>query len=188
MSKKSFQIYLSLAILFSTQIAFAHGAHEHGSAKIDIGVENTTATIHLEVPAISVYGFEHEPKNDKDKKAVKSAVEKMETNINQMVKLDSSLGCSFSVTKIDPFVKDNDDEGEGEEKNTKNDKNKKESGEHGDFHADFTASCKKKISGSKVTFGFQKYFPNMRKISVQGLSDTSQAAAKISDDKGFLQL
>ncbi len=188
MFKKLFQMYLSFAFLFSTQVAFAHGAHDHGSAKIDIGVEDTTATIHLEVPAISVYGFEHETKNDKDKKAVNSAIEKMKTNFNQMVKLDTILGCSFSATKIDPFVKDNDDEGESDEYNIKNNKDKKEVGEHGDFHADFSVKCNKKIAGTKVTFGFKKYFPNINKINAQGLSDQSQAAAKISDDKGFLQL
>ena len=185
MFKKSLNMYLPFAFLFATQVAFAHGAHEHGSAKVDIGVEDTTATIHLEVPAISVYGFEHEAKNDKDKKAVNTAIEKMKANFSQMVKLDSSLGCTFSATKIDPFVKDDDDE--GEENNAK-EKDKKEEGEHGDFHADFTVKCAKKIAGTKVTFAFQKYFPNIRKINAQGLSDSSQAAAKISDDKGFLQL
>jgi Protein of unknown function (DUF2796) len=186
MFKKSLNKCLPFTFLFSTQVALAHGAHEHGSAKIDIGVEDTTATIHLEVPAISVYGFEHEAKNEKDKKAVSSAIEKIKTNFNQMVKLESSLGCTFSATKIDPFVKDDDDE--GEESNAKNEKNKKEEGEHGDFHADFSVKCSKKISGTKVTFGFKKYFPNIHQINAQGLSDSSQAAAKISDDKGFLQL
>ncbi len=188
MFKKSFQMYFSFAFLFSTQVVFAHGAHEHGSAKIDIGVEDTNATIHFEVPAISVYGFEHEAKNEKDKKAVSSAIEMMKTNFSQMVKLDTSLGCSFSVTKIDPFVKDNDDEGEADENKIKNDKDKKEEGEHGDFNADFNVKCSKKIAGTKVTFSFIKYFPNIKKINVQGLSDKSQAAAKIMNDKGFLQL
>lgn len=181
MFKKCF----SLVFLLVASKTFAHGTHEHGVAKIDIGVENTSATIHLEVPAINIYGFEHEAKSEKDKIIVQSAVNKIKTNFHQMVKLDSSLGCTFSATKIDPFVKDDDDEG-GEESNNKNDK--KIEGQHGDFHADFTAKCTKKISGTKVTFGFKKYFPLINKLNVQGLSDKSQALAKISDDKGFLQL
>ena len=188
MLNKSFKKFLPFAVLFSSQITFAYGAHEHGSAKIDIGVDNTTALIHLEVPAISIYGFEHEAKNEKDKKIVNSAIEKTKANFYRMVKFDSSLGCTFSPNKIEPFVKD-DDSDETEVKSDANKgTNKKLEGEHGNFKAEFTVKCNKKIAGTKVKFDFKKYFPNISKINAQGLSDISQASAKISNDKGFLQL
>lgn len=175
-----------LASLLLLQNSFAHAPHEHGTAKIDIGVQDTSATIHVEVPAMSFYGFEHEAKKAEDKKAMNAAVEKFKKNINQIVKLDYSLGCTFSPNKIDPFAKDDEDE----DNNVKDPKDKKSKTEgiHGEFKAEYTIKCQKKISGSKVTFGFHKYFPNINSIQAQGLSDSSQAATKILNDKGFLQL
>jgi hypothetical protein len=43
-----------------------HGAHVHGSAKLDIAVEDRTATIEIESPAESIIGFEHKARTDAD--------------------------------------------------------------------------------------------------------------------------
>lgn len=174
---------LPLIFIFFTKNIFPHGAHEHGTAKIDIAADDLNATIHIEVPAMSIYGFEHVAKNSQDKTLVQNAVNKMKLNINKIVKFDPSLGCTFSSSKIDPFVQDSDDD-DDESDMTK----KEEKSDHGNFRADFNIKCTKKIAGTKVTFGFQKYFPNIKKLNVQGLSDESQQPATISDDKGFLQL
>ncbi|APJ04016.1 ZrgA family zinc uptake protein [Silvanigrella aquatica] len=192
MNKIMTQVSIAITLIFSYPLAWSHGTHEHGNAKIDIGVENNTASIHLEVPAISIYGFEHEAKSENDKKTVEASVNKIRDNISQMVKLDSNLGCTFTTTKIDPFVKD-DDEDNDENKlksaqNTSNVKNDKKEAEHGEFKADFSVKCTKNISGTKITFGFKKYFPSIHKINVQGISSSTQSAAKISNDKGFIQL
>ncbi|WP_397599227.1 DUF2796 domain-containing protein [Silvanigrella sp.] len=186
MLKNSLRFCLISASLFLLQNTYAHGAHNHGSAKINMGVQQKTATIQMEAPAVSMYGFEHEAKTEKDKQTVSEAVEKLKKNISQIVKLDSALGCTFSPNKIEPFVKDED----GDEDNMKDSKakNKKLEGEHGDFKAEFNIKCQKELTGSKVTFQFKPFFPNVKQIDAQVLSNSTQSASKITNDKGFLQL
>ena len=67
-------------------------------------------------------------------------------------------------------------------------KNKKLEGEHGDFRAEFNIKCQKDMTGSKVTFQFKPFFPNIKQIDAQVLSNSTQSASKITNDKGFLQL
>ena len=77
-----------------------------------------------------------------------------------------------------------------DENNVKDTKSKSEikEGGHGDFKAEINVKCKKDLSGSKVTFGFNKYFPNVKKIDAQGLSNSNQTAVKVTKKEDFLQL
>ena len=50
-----------------------HGAHEHGKITINAALENRELSIELDAPAINVVGFEHEPRTDTEKAAVRDA-------------------------------------------------------------------------------------------------------------------
>ena len=63
-----------------------HGAHEHGIATMNIAWESNQLTIAMVSPAFNIVGFEHQPKNKKQKKFAQS----VEKTLNLCQKLYSS--------------------------------------------------------------------------------------------------
>ena len=68
------------ACLASPALAANHGhrehdAHAHGHGTLDIVVEGETALIELRMPGVNVVGFEHAPKDDAEREAVRQALE-----------------------------------------------------------------------------------------------------------------
>lgn len=51
-----------------------HGAHEHGYGTLDVVVEGEALVIELRVPAVNVVGFEHAPRSDAEREAVRQAL------------------------------------------------------------------------------------------------------------------
>lgn len=51
-----------------------HDAHEHGHGALDIVVEGQVLVIELRIPAVNVVGFEHAPKDDAEREAVRQAL------------------------------------------------------------------------------------------------------------------
>ena len=72
----------ALAATFLACAAFAasdgenreHEAHEHGHGTLDIVVEGEELVIELRIPAVNVVGFEHAPKDDAEREAVRRAL------------------------------------------------------------------------------------------------------------------
>ena len=90
----------------------SHGAHEHGTGKINLVVEGNKLTAQLEVPSESIYGFEYEPKTETEKKSRFDAGEKLKSNIDKMIVLDPKLSCVFSNTKLDLHAQEKEEAGE----------------------------------------------------------------------------
>lgn len=154
-----------------------HKAHEHGHAKLNLVVEGSKLTAQLEAPSESIYGFEYEPKSDKEKKQRESGGEKLKSNFDRMLVLDKSLACSFQNTKLDLHASEKDESDEGH-------KGGKKASDHSETHAEFVATCQKPLAGTKASFAFGKVFPRIKEIKIQVISDTKQSGADIDNDKG----
>ncbi len=166
-----------------------HAAHEHGAGKLNLVAEGNKLTAQFEVPSESIYGFEYEPKTAADKKKREAGGEKLKSNIEKMIILDSKLGCKFTTTKLDLHANEADDEAEADAKKPKDAKEQaKHDAEHSETHAEFVAECKSPLAGTKVTFGFSKFFPRVRTVKIQALSGEKQAGAEIEKDKGSIDL
>ena len=51
-----------------------HEAHEHGHGTLDIVLEGEELVIELRMPAVNVIGFEHAPRDDSEREAVRQAL------------------------------------------------------------------------------------------------------------------
>lgn len=162
----------------------SHGAHEHGAAKLNLVVEGTKLTAQFEASSESLYGFEYEPKTDKEKKQRDAAGEKLKSNFEKMLVLDKTLGCAFQNTKLNLHVAEKGAEGESKPAP----KEGKKEAVHSETHAEFVATCQKPLAGTKASFAFRTFFPGVREIRVQVLSEAKQAGAEITNDKGDVTL
>lgn len=190
---------VSALCLVSFSSALASGAHEHGAVKVDIAFDGLKGVVHFTSPAANIYGFEHEAKSAKDKKKRDEMISLLKTKFSEMVVWDAKAGCEVAPHKIDAFVKENQREGGDHKehetkKQSKEPKGKKSSqrhqhkGQHGEVRGEFVISCKTGLSGTKVKFGFQKYFPAIKKIVVQAINGETQSGATIENDLGVVGL
>lgn len=88
--------------------AETHGAHEHGHAVLKLVLEGSAVVVSFEGPLDSIVGFEHEPKNDKQRAALKEAMQIVQAPEN-IVRLPA--GCTASgESEVDvPYVDDDHD-------------------------------------------------------------------------------
>ena len=158
---------LSWAVAGTTKKRHQHGAHVHGTAAVNIAIDERTAIVELTAPADSVVGFEHQAKSAADQTKQAKALDLLRNNMDSMVVIDPTLGCRFSPTKVDVVRQD---------------------AEHAEVHGTFAVSCQTPLAGSKVRFGFSKTFPGIQTVNVQLVGVTQQVGASIKRDKGELEV
>jgi hypothetical protein len=176
---------ISLFTVFFSNLCFAHGAHEHGTAKLDIAFDSKKVEVNFEAPSISIYGFEHIAKSSKQKSAVAAGIKKLKENITSMLIFSPDLKCKIEKNKIDPFVKEEEDDDDVHHDEPQNTKVK---AEHGNLKALFTFNCDKPLTGSLIKFSFSRFFPAIHKLNVQVLGDKVQKGTTIEGEKGELKL
>jgi len=193
-----------VALVFSSAPAMAgkgHKAHEHGVAQLDIAIEGMKVEIEFKSPAESIYGFEHEAKSDKDKKALADAQAKLEQGLPKMFALPADLGCTVASMKVEPYVVEDDDAHEtaagtkpsetkpAETKPAgKSKKHHHHHGEHAEVHAELSLNCTKSPAGTTIDLDFSKDWSKIRRINVQVISDAKQKGVTLRRGKGKITL
>ena len=179
-----------------------HGAHEHGKAKLDMAIDGKTISLQFESPAISFYGFEHEPKNDKQRKTVDAAVEKLKAGLSTIIVFEEKTGCKLEAPAIQPYVKEADDDDHDAKDATKTPDSKggkkaavskvgehhDEHGEHSELRFQVVAKCQNDPTGSTVTFNWAKDFPKLNSIVIQVVGDKTQGGGEVTKKKNSIKL
>ena len=91
-----------------------HDAHEHGHGALDIVVEGEELVIELRIPAVNVVGFEHAPKNDAEREAVRRALVPFGDATSLFV-LPAEAECEVEEAEAAIVSMGHEDEHEGEE-------------------------------------------------------------------------
>lgn len=172
MSRKNPAPVLTLATLvavsfFSLNLTQAHSkkhhhhqkAHVHGAAKMAVAFEGLQGKLEFEAPSESIYGFEHEAKTEKQKKAVADALLKLEQKMPEMVVFATSLGCSWTKNKIEVVREDGDSK-------------------HSDVKAEFSLACQQSPLNSEVKLQFSAHFPKLKSVETQWIVDQIQKSTK----------
>lgn len=190
MKRFALNILVGLAALCLHSSTFAkgkgHGAHEHGVVQLQIASEGTKLSIILQSPSESLYGFEHEARTETEKKAQNSALTILKNKFSELIVLDTSLQCKWSNLKVE-VVDEDEEEDEHDHENHKTHKNKHH-GEHREIRGEWTADCKKSLSGSSAIFKFSTHFARIQKMKVDVLSDQRQSHQELKKGDGKVQL
>ena len=75
-------------------------SHQHGHVKLEIAIEKSQLNIALEAPGESIIGFEHVAKTEKQKTAVKAALEQLSDPVSIFV-MPSKAGCRVSSSNAE---------------------------------------------------------------------------------------
>ena len=79
--------------------AFAAKAHEHGVARLDIGVEAGRITLSFELPLESLAGFERAPRTDAERAAMVAALARLEES-GKLLRVDTAAGCGVAKVSL----------------------------------------------------------------------------------------
>lgn len=154
-----------------------HGAHEHGSAELNLAWEGKTVTIEFESPAVNVVGFEHAPRTAAQKQAVQNALATLK-NAGSVFVFTPEARCSGQATEV-----------ESELAETKSTAHKKDGGEeHSGFRAEYRYTCEKPEALKAVEVNLFKLFPKTKKLRAQIVSAKGQSATELNPGRTRMTL
>ena len=189
-----------------------HEAHEHGHGTLDIVVEGEEMVIELRIPAVNVVGFEHAPKDDAEREAVRQALVPFADAASVLV-VPAEAECEVEETEAAVASMTLDDDHEGERHGDGDDHDHKkdlhETDEHArhepekDQHEEHEESGAEAHSELRATYHFHCHAPerlvevevrvfehlrDAEEIDVRAVTATAQLAMEVRPDSTVVQL
>ena len=177
-----------------------HEAHEHGVAHMNVAVEGNDIYIELISPAANIVGFEHQPRTQEQKAAVKAAIKKLEAG-EKLFAFSSVVGGRLVESKVHTDINNDSDHESDETKSHEHDEMSRDTGneaekqghdqhQHGDEHerhsefkAEYHFVCKKPEKLAYVDVMLFSVFSGIEHIEVQLLTGTKQTALELTATK-----
>lgn len=164
-----------------------HEAHVHGHANLYVVVDDKNVFIEFESPAMNLLGFEHEPHNEDEHKAVASVNEAL-MDYKTVVMFPNSQCEQVEVEMEMPYEaeehEDHHDHHAHEEKHEH--KHEHEESEHSDYFVSYAFECNQAISTIELVM-FED-FPVIEKVEVNWVSESKQGAFFAKPDKNLLEI
>ena len=161
---------------------FAHAgkAHVHGNAEMQVVVEGKALEIALQSPMDSLVGFEHAPRNDKQRKAIQAVEERLQSPAALFVPTAEAKCTADPAEVVLPFKS-----ASGQEKHDKHGKHDK------DVHSELEATVRFQCENPSALKGMEvklfEAFPKLHRVDVQAVSSRGQAAARLTPRQRHLQ-
>ena len=172
-----------------------HDAHVHGAASINVALEGKNLYIELISPAANIVGFEHHPRTQEQKSAVKKAIETLKAG-EKLFALPPEAGGKLVKSMVQTDIegdsghKSEDEHLHKEVKNGKEDHGSKhrhqdhregdEHERHSEFKAEYHFICSKPEKLAHIDIMLFRSFPGIEHIEVQLLTDTQQTALELT--------
>jgi hypothetical protein len=177
-------LLLVLASLLPT-VASAEQAHEHGVATLDVVVDGRSLTLQFESPLDNLVGFEHAPRNDKQRAALKKMEERLQA-ADRLFKPTAAAGCTLRRVKVDhPFRAPAGagptppPSGKSGGRDTQDQATKAEE-DHTEVGAKYELDCAKPEALDRVEVLIFEAFPNVKRLKAQAVSPRGQRGVTLS--------
>ena len=181
----TFALLISSSVFASENEHREHGAHQHGQAQLNVILEKNDLMVMLETPAMNIFGFEHEPKNEEQKKVVELAIKDIE-KITPYFKTDQSAECKIVKIDVDqPFT--DHEEKDSDEHEAEHEKH--EESAHSDVDIEIAFNCQQpsKLTQLDLTDLFKR-FPGFQELDAQIISNGQQNAVELTKEQTVLEL
>ena len=175
-----------------------HEAHVHGVAHLNVAFEGNNLYIELSSPAANIVGFEHHPRTEEQKAAVKTAIETLEAG-EKLFALPADTGGRVVKANVQTDVESESDHEPGQpcahdhaESGKEAEVEKHRHGEgheaddherHSEFKAEYHFVCKTPQKLTQIEVSLFRIFPGIEHIEVQLLTDTKQTALELTAQK-----
>ncbi len=146
--------------------AWAHKAHQHGVAELDVAVEPARIVIELRTPLDNLLGFERAPRTDAERQRVDAAVASLRDGATLWV-IAAAAGCTLDSVDLKAPVL-----GLGGEA-------AEHKGEHADLQARWDFACRDAARAGFVEHGLFTAFARLSRLEVQSVTPRGQMKATL---------
>lgn len=159
-----------LLVLTGSARAHEHHAHVHGVAKLDVAVEGNRLEMHLDSPLEALLGFEHVPRDARERAAVAAMRRSLEQG-GKAFAPTAAAQCRLAKVALNAPVLD-EKAGHADE--------------HGDLDADFHFSCAAPGKLTGLAVHLFDAFPRLKRIDARVVSEKGQSAVRLTGKMRFL--
>ena len=148
------------------------GAHEHGSASLNIALEGNSLELELDSPAMNLLGFEHAAHSSADR-AKLASVKRLLEQPQQLFTLPDAADCQLTRRELHSplFEDEHADE------------------QHSDIEAHYQFSCANPQALDSLSLAaFFQQFAGLEKLQVQLISATGQSGKTLTASDSLLPL
>jgi hypothetical protein len=174
---------LAMAVILAASVAtYAQHAHEHGAARLEVALDGGKLSISLDSPLDNLVGFEHAPRNEKQRAALAKMTDDLKRT-ERLFELPAAAACEpVRAESTHPHVA------------SQAAKPPHEDGKHGheDAHAELQATwefaCARPEALGRITVRLFDVFRGIRRIEAQTATRKGQGSASLSAAKRELAL
>jgi hypothetical protein len=177
--------------------AFAHEAHEHGTARVNLSVEGQKVEIELETPLAGLISFEHAPETAAQKEEVRGMAKTLH-NAGALFLFPADAKCRLEKVSLASEAISDDllsptgapavtGAKEGEKKEVSHEDKKDGEKDHADLDAEISFICRNPEKLNRIEVGMFKAFPNLEKIEVRMVTPKGQGAAELAPQSNVVK-
>ena len=191
MEKTTPIVRIACAIVFAwalTAPAQAADAHVHGVASLQVALDGNRLNLEFSSPLDNLVGFEHAPRTDRQKAAVRQMAERLNAPELWFVP-NAEAGCKRTSVNLESAVLDRALlTGAGPERKSatakpdarKDTHKKSHADEHSALSADIVFTCDRPRALSGLELKLFDAFPKLKRINAQVAVTSKQKAAKLT--------
>lgn len=136
--------------------ALAASPHQHGVARLDVGVESGRVTLELEMPLDNAVGFERAPRDDAERQRLDAALARLRDGA-ALFGIDPSAGCTLAAAEADTRL----------------------DGGHADIDARWEFGCQDAARAGFVEVHLFSAFARLQRLDVQTATPRGQMKATL---------
>ena len=153
----------------------SRGVHEHGSATVDIAIQDATLDIALHSPAINVIGFEHAPQSA-DEKAALAQANRVFGSPQGLFSIPPNAACTSTSVTLMPITYEHDgDDG-------------KPNAPHADYDVSYRFHCARADQLGWIDIRLFERMKGMRKIIANVVTPALQTQSLLTLDNTRVHL
>jgi hypothetical protein len=145
-------------------------AHVHGVAHLSIAAEGTRVQAELVSPAANLIGFEHQPRNNRERETLNLAQANLQAG-DSMIRFNTEAGCRLDSVAIESDLDDGHAHGHEQASN-------EDSAGHADLHVLWEFSCVWPDALGSAALGLFSGFPALERVLVQYVTPEGQGGAE----------
>ncbi|MDE2676601.1 MAG: DUF2796 domain-containing protein [Gemmatimonadota bacterium] len=169
------------------------GAHEHGIARLGLAVDGTVLTIDLQLPAESVFGFDHAPRSAEERAIAAEALDRLRTGGASLVAFPDGATCALESAEVQapegaegdqPGEDQQPQEDEGHEHEDEGHEHEDEGNQHEDVRLLATLTCSREPIGP-ASLRFADLLPRVEQVDLTVFTAVGEAAGRVAPDASF---
>ena len=156
------------------------GAHEHGVVRIGLAVDDRMVSMDLEVPAATVFGFEHAPKTEDELEMVSEGLAALRARVGEIIAISPEFGCELEDFEVVDAPDVEESEGAEDEHAHSEDEHA-----HSEIRVAVSWSCVQSIEASSATLRLGSLWPEVALVDLTVMTSRGQAAGRVGADASF---